>query len=151
MKKRMTYVLGKAPFDDATGDYLPRPVNKQIKIIDGANEYVQMEKTVAHSLEEFRKAFPHEPVTGAPTTDEARLVLDGMSDEELAAIGVQRVPADAAPQDGRVYDEGKVAFADLETALLAQGKGISEEDLVPAGGSGFDGAYTTDDIRALVE
>ena len=157
MKKRMEYRLGIAKFNEDLNDYEPRPVNKVILVVDGVNEFVQMEKMVATSLEEFRKVWPKEPVTGAPTLDEVNLVVGDMTDEDLASLGLARV-SDEAPEQEVVEseestdeDDGAVLYDSVETAILADAKGIGREQLLIAGGSGEEGAYTADDIRALTE
>lgn len=154
MKKRMIYRMGKAKYNEETREYDPRPVNKVILVEDGVNNYVQMEKQVAPSLEAFRDLWPNEPVEGAPTTDELSLTLKDLSDEELAGLGLARTSDH--PEDEEVdgnpeaeTDDPVAEFATEEARLLAGAKDVSVEDLLPEGGTGEEGTYTTDDIRTL--
>jgi len=156
MKKVMEYRLGVAKFNEDLNDYEPRPVNKVVKVVDGVNEFVQMEKMVSVSLEEFRKVWPKEPVTGAPTLDEVNIVVSDMTDEDLASLGLVRATA-PEPEVIDLSDPDPaetlpaISYDSVQTAVLADAKGLTREDLVPAGGSGDDGMYTTEDIRALTE
>lgn len=152
-KRIQTYVLGKAPWDDEANDYGPRPVLKQVRVVDGKTDFVQMEKPVAASLAEFRKEFPTEPVTGAPTTDEANLVISTLSDEELAKLGLSRVSEEAEeeeePEPEVIKSSDQAEFADAEAQAVAEALGVSKDHLLPGGGTGDEGAYTSDDLRLL--
>ena len=119
-----------------------RPVNKVVKKVDGAIDYVQLEKRVADSLESFRERWPTEPVEGAPIGDELKVVTSELTDEQLAEIGLTRV-APAEEQVGEI-------FSSEEAEQRAYDAGIDPR-LLPVGeGNGADGKYNTADIRFLV-
>jgi hypothetical protein len=130
-----------------TGDTV-QGVEKVVISRDGTRQFEKQGKVVANSLGEFREAYPREKVEGAPTEENMKLDLAQMSDEQLAAMGVQR----AAPVEEPGIEDIDIdaIFASVEAADFAHEKDMSM-DLFPAGeGSGHEGRYTKKDVTNIL-
>ena len=116
-----------------------RPVNKLVRKIDGKADYVQMEKRIANTLEEFRDRYPTEPVEGAPRGDELRIMALDLTDEQLEELGLQKVGANTDS-----------IFASEEAEIRFLESGLPESMLTPGAGNGANGKYNTADIKFLI-
>ncbi|MHC4609925.1 MAG: hypothetical protein ACYS7M_06215 [Planctomycetota bacterium] len=120
-----------------------QPVEKVITRQDGTLTFEKMAKIVAPNLDAFRKDHPHTPVSGSPVGENMRIALAGMSDAELARLGVSRAPSDEPPAP-------KLQITP-QAASMATENDVPLELLEIGGGTGRDGKYTVSDIERILD
>lgn len=155
--------------DPDTGDST-QGVERVVSVRDGTRVIEKQGRLVARSLREFRERYPKTKVEGAPVEENMRLEIEAMNPEQLAKMGVQRIvdsgelieePAlDDVEGDGEASTPAEVedaststvaSFASEAAATLAAEHGLLLENFKVGAGSGFEGAYTKQDVREIAD